>query len=131
MQYWISSRKRKRHQRAMNKLVREFNKSLTEDDLWQGRFQVYQVHSPGWYPYEDGSGADLAVCLRVVDRATGRYFERWKTVNEWNGIRASGYRIWELTNWLITQHWDIWKEGLARERRMDEWKEYNRTTRVV
>ena len=131
MQYWNTSKNKKRHQRAINKLVREFNKNLTEDDLWQGRFQVYQIYAPGWYLYEDGSGADMVVCLQFVDRATGRYFERWKTVNEWRGFHANGWRIWELMNWLITQHWDIWKEDLARERRMDEWKEYNRTTRVI
>lgn len=33
MKYWLTSKNKKRHQRAMNQLVRSFNKALEKDDL--------------------------------------------------------------------------------------------------
>ena len=131
MKYWLTSLNRKVHLRAINRLVRRFNKALEEDDLWLGRFMVRQTYSPQWIRYDDGSGAELFVHLIFIDRATGRYYVRAYTVNEWRGIYGTGYRLWETMNWLITEHWDVWQEDLARERRMDEWREYNKTTRKV
>ena len=128
MQTWLTSANRKRHQRELNKLIRRFNKNLNEDELWQGRFQVWQVDSPVWMMHEDQT-ANLLVRLRFVDRATGACYDRRMSVNHWRHF--GGSHVWNLMNWLITEHWDVWEEDLARERRMDEWKEYNRTTRVV
>ena len=131
MKYWLTSLDRKTHQRAMNRLVHRFNKALEEDDLWLGRFMVQQIYCPQWHKYEDNSGAELFVHLKFIDRATGRYYVRAYTVNEWRGVYGTGYRLWETMNWLIVEHWDVWQEDLARERRMDEWREYNKTTRKV
>ena len=132
MSYWLTSKSRKTHQRALNRLVREFNKALEKDDLWNGRFVVRQYEdSPQWYQYEDGSGAELWVKLKFIDRATGRYYVGAHSVNEWRGIWANGYRLWEIMNWLITVHWDVWKEDLARDRNLDAWREYNETARKV
>lgn len=127
MMRWISSMDRKVHQRALNRAIRAFNKSLEKDDLWCGRFMVRQYDSPQWRRYEDGSGAELWVKLKFIDRATGRYYVGAHSVNEW--IFGGGSRVWYLMNWLITEHWDVWKEPLARERNYDAWREYNRTTR--
>lgn len=131
MKYWLTSLDRKAHQRAMNRLIHRFNKALEEDDLWLGRFMVRQDECPQWKRYEDGSGAELWVRLRFIDRATGRYYVKWETVNVWRGLHANGYEVWHTMNWLITEHWDVWQEDLARERRMDEWREYNKNTRRI
>ena len=131
MKYWLTSKSKKRHQRAMNRLVRSFNKALEQDDLWCGRFVIRQVYAPQWYRYEDGSGAEYFVHLKFIDRCTGRYYIAADQVNCWRGLCANGYKLWEKINWLITEHWDIWDEPLAKERRMDEWREYNRTVRKV
>ena len=130
MTYWLTSMDRKVHQRALNRLVREFNKTLEKDELWCGRFKVRQVGCPQWRRYEDGSGAELWVKLKFIDCATGRYYVGAHSVNEWSGITANGYRIWELMNWLITRHWDVWKEDLAQEQNLDAWREYNAKVRV-
>ena len=122
---------RKVHQRAINKLVRAINRNLENDELWCGRFMVRQTESPQWYRYEDGSGAELLVRLTFIDRCTGRYYVRWESVNHWRGLRATGYEIWHLMNWLITEHWDVWQEDFARERNFDTWREYNKTVRRV
>ena len=68
MRKWLTSMNQKRHQRAINRLVRDLNKNLEQDDLWLGRFVVRQIESPQWIRYEDGSGAELYVTLELVDR---------------------------------------------------------------
>ena len=59
---WLTSMNKKKHQRAINRAVRGFNKQLEQDNLWLGRFIVRQYEdSPQWCRYEDGSGAELYV----------------------------------------------------------------------
>ena len=130
MTYWITSMNRKTHQRARNRLVRAMNKNLEQDELWCGRFIVRQDESPQWRRYEDGSGAELWVRLRFIDRCTGRYYVKWESVNHWRGLRATGYEIWHMMNWLITEHWDVWKEDFAQARDWLGWSEYNAKVRV-
>ena len=67
MKYWLTSTNKKKHQRAMNRLVRSFNKALEQDDLWCGRFVIQQVYAPQWHQYDDGSGAELFVHLKFID----------------------------------------------------------------
>jgi hypothetical protein len=120
---------RKTHQRAINRAVRAFNKRLEQDDLWLGRFIVRQYESsPQWRKYADGSNEELWVKLKFIDRATGRYYVGNHTVNQW--CNFNGSRIWHIMNWLITEHWDVWKEGLAQEHNFDAWREYNAKERV-
>ena len=69
---WITSLNKKKHQRAMNALVRDMNKNIATDDLWRGRFYVRQIYAPQWYIYNDRSGAELFVHLKFYDKKTGR-----------------------------------------------------------
>ena len=127
---WLTSMDRKTHQRAINRAVRALNKRLELDDLWNGRFIVRQYEdSPQWRKYEDGSGAELWVKLKFIDRATGRYYVGNHTVNEWCSFNGS--RIWRIMNWLITEHWHIWDEPLARSKHKIAWRHYNATERKV
>ena len=130
MYNWLTSMNKKKHQRAINRVVRNFNKQLELDDLWLGRFVVRQYEdSPQWRRYEDGSGAELYVKLKFIDRATGRYYVGKHTVNEW--LNFNGARIWRIMNWLITEHWNVWQEDYALERNFKAWREYNKNTRKV
>ena len=131
MSYWLTSMYKKRHQRAMNKLMRETNKNIEHDDLWLGRFVVRQVGSPQWYKYEDGSGADLFVHLKFIDRCTGKYYICAETVNHWRGFQGNGWRMWKIMNWFIVEYCSVWDEPLARERNLDAWREHNKNTRKV
>lgn len=108
MQGWITSLKRKKHQRAMNKLVRAMNKNIKEDNLWQGRFYMHQVESPQFHIYEDKSGAELWVCLECVDRKTGRTHRKWESVNHW--CHFHGYEVWHYMNWFIVEYIEVWSE---------------------
>ena len=130
MYHWLTSMNKKKHQHAINRAVRSFNKQLEQDNLWLGRFIVRQYEdSPQWRKYEDGSGAELYVKLKFIDRATGRYYVVNHTVNKWCNFNSA--RIWRIINWLITEHWDIWQEDFARERNFKAWREYNKNTRKI
>lgn len=130
MSTWLTSMNKKKHQRAINKLVRTVNKNLKNDDLWLGRFIIRQYeYSPRWRKYEDGSGAELWVKLKFIDRATGRYYVGIHTVNEWCSFNGS--RVWRIMNWLITEHWNVWQEKFAQERNFEAWRHYNATERKV
>ena len=62
MHTWLTSQNRKVHQRAMNKLIRDMNNNIKNDDLWLGRFYAKQIDSD-WQLYKDGSGAELYIRL--------------------------------------------------------------------
>lgn len=128
---WLTSMNKKRHQREINRLVREANKSIEKDDLWHGRFCIKQVESPQWHVYEDKSGAEYFVHLKFIDKCTGRYWIQAETVNHWRGSFGNGWRIWDKMNWFIVEHCSVWDEPLAKARNYDAWREYNRTVRKV
>lgn len=128
---WLTSMNKKRHQREINRLVREANKSIEKDDLWYGRFCIKQVESPQWHVYEDKSGAEYFVHLKFIDKCTGRYWIQAETVNHWRGSFGNGWRIWDKMNWFIVEHCSVWDEPLAKARNYDAWREYNKTVRKV
>lgn len=128
---WLTSMNKKRHQREINRLVRQVNKSIEKDDLWHGRFCVKQVESPQWHVYEDKSGAEYFVHLKFIDKCTGRYWVQAETVNHWRGSFGNGWRIWDRMNWFIVNHLDVWSEPLAKTRNYDAWREYNKNVRKV
>ena len=103
---WLTSKNRKRHQRAMNELMRLINKNIENDDLWKGRFYVRQVAAQ-WYEYEDKSGAELWVVLRFIDKVTGFYWETAETVNHWRWY--NGNRLWWAMNDFITEKTNVWQ----------------------
>ena len=109
MKGWLCSKKRKRHQRAMNKLVRDMNKNIEKDNLWQGRFYARQVGNSQFYEFQDRSGAELFVGIQCVDRKTGRTYTRWDTVNSWRHM--NGWDLWEFMNWFIVEFIEVWSEN--------------------
>ena len=129
MNQWLSSMNPKRHQRAMNRLVRKANKAWEEDTLWLGRFIVRQVESPQFVHYFDKSGAELYVNLEFVDRCTGNTYRTYGSVNYWRHMHGSNL-YWKM-NWFITEYCKVWDEPLAAQRNYDAWKKYNKETRVV
>ena len=130
MKYWLTSMNKKRHQREINRLVRQANKSIEKDDLWNGRFCIKQVESPQWHVYEDKSGAEYFVHLKFIDKCTGRYWIQAETVNRWRGSSGSGWRIWIKMNRFIVEHCNVWNEPLAKAQNYDAWREYNKKERV-
>lgn len=104
---WLTSIKRKRHQREMNKLIRLLNKNIQEDNIWKGRFYVRQIAAQ-WYTYEDKSGADLWVVLQFIDKKTGFTYETAESVNHWR--LWNGSHLWRAMNDFIVDKTNVWSE---------------------
>lgn len=120
MYVWLTSQNRKVHQRAMNRLVRKMNKHIENDDLWLGRFYAKQIAS-SWHPYEDGSGADLFVRLRFIDKKTKcTYDTGWKSVHYW----SFGARLYWTMNWFIVEYCDVWRNEDPINDRIDYRQKY-------
>ena len=108
MSDWISTRNRKKQQRKMNKIVREMNKHIEQDDLWKGRFCCRQILSPVWYTWDDNSGSVLFVQLLFIDKKTGKTFHYADDVASW--YHFNHWRLWEKMNWFITEYCQVWRE---------------------
>lgn len=109
MKNFKTSANRKVHQRALNAMVRRLNKSLLEDDLWQGRFYVKQAPYTHWWQYEDKSGWNLHVTLEFHDRVTGTVWRIGNDVNYflmWNGTHL----FWDA-NEFITERVPTWESN--------------------
>lgn len=113
---WLTSKSRKRHQRAMNDLVRDMNANVYNDPLWKGRFYVRQVAAQ-WYEYEDKSGAELWVVLRFTDRKTGITHTIAETVNHWRYFGGS-HLWWEMNNFIVDKV-QVWDENPTYENTID------------
>ena len=107
MNGWMTSFNRKKHQRRMNKYVREINKNIANDDLWRGRFVIRQKDNPGFYIYDDKSGAVMPhVHLVITDLKTGERYDKWDSDNGW--CHFNGAHIWEFANRAITEIFGVW-----------------------
>lgn len=60
---------RKKHQRKINKVVRDLNKSIESDEYWKGRFRMNQLESR-MIRFDDHSGFYLLVFLECYDKKT-------------------------------------------------------------
>ncbi len=107
MMQWLTSKNRKRHQRAMNKLIRKLNENIKNDCLWHGRFFIRQ-ESAQWYEYDDGSGAELLVILQFIDKKTGYVWKTAETVNHWR-IWNGSHLWWEMNSFIVDKV-KVWEE---------------------
>ena len=105
---WTSSCNRKVHQRKINKMIRQTNKQLENDNLWKGRFYCHQIHSPHWEIYEDKSGGIMFVNIEFCDKKTQK---RWIQGFDTNDIcRWGGWKLWCAMNDFIVKHVKVWDE---------------------
>ena len=94
---------RQKYKRATNALVRKFNKSIKDDWLWNGRFVMSQKCAY-FLPYEDHSGAEYLVYLKLVDNKTKA--EAYQSFINYD----MEWHMWEWANKCITEKWNVWKE---------------------
>ena len=97
-----SSMYRKEHQRGVNKVFRELNKSIEKDDLWNGRFKAVQDASYMKH-YEDNSGAFLWVVYHFVDTETGycskQFYEHGGSLCFLGGSRL----FWQMNSFIVDE----------------------------
>ena len=59
-------------QKIINRLVRQINKALEEDQAFYGRIYLRQF-SAGWNDFADGSGGMWFGVIRIYDKVTNTY----------------------------------------------------------
>ena len=99
---------RKRYQHKINKLVKDLNKSIEEDNLWNGRF-VFHIIDTDFERFSDGSGGMLYVVIRGYDKKTDFY--RDYTMGYAPYLELIRSTLWEIANKFITEDTDTWKNG--------------------
>lgn len=62
----------KKTQKQINKIVRDYNRALEEDEAFRGRIYIRQ-YSCGFHEFSDGSGVVWYGVLRVYDKVTNTY----------------------------------------------------------
>ena len=98
---------RKRYQRKLKQKLRIINKNIEQDDLWLGRFILFQKEAE-MNRFPDGSGAILYVVLRAYDKKTHYYYDFNLEYNpDW---RFVDYDLFQIINGFIVDKLDVWRE---------------------
>lgn len=104
------------HQRAVNRVLRDVNKNIENDELWQGRFFIRQ-----WarqvVTYEDHSGMLLYLELRFYDKKTKKFIRYF--CDSLDVIAWGGSRIFYKMNDFIVLDLDVWRNEDPRNERFD------------
>lgn len=93
------SNNRKKHQRRLNKYCRQLNKLLRDDEIWQGRFECHQIKAE-LSRFEDGSGSELFVYIRLCDKETQKCVDIFGDDNWLVGFNQLAFAM----NWFITEY---------------------------
>lgn len=111
MSYKYSVNRRK-HQRAVNKVFREVNKVIYNDELWLGRFAVVQDCSY-MYTEKETNGSDykewgeLFVAYYFVDKKTGRKSDKF--MDNSNLITNSTRIMYHMNKFIVEDCYpDVW-----------------------
>lgn len=107
MQNWITSQKRKKHQRTANKAIQAMNRNIYNDDLWKGRFYA-RMKRTDWQLYEDHSGGELYCLIELIDKKTDLRRVVSFTANE---LKNFSWNFFKEMNNFIVEDVDVWKEN--------------------
>lgn len=99
---------RKNYQRKLNKLIRQVNNNIANDDLWQGRFVFRQINAV-FERFPDNSGGILYSLIRGYDKKTGYYKDTWIRYAPYFNF-FNGYHLWEMANTFIVEYTQVWQE---------------------
>ena len=113
---WKHSLNPKVHQRAVNKILREMNRNIENDELWMGRFFIRQW-ARGVVTYEDHSGMYLWLELRLYDKKTKKYLQWFCDSHDVTGFNGS--RVWQKMNDFIVEDLDVWHNEDPRNEKHD------------
>ena len=100
----LRSLKRKKYQRYINKIVRDLNKNIKDDWVWNGRFTICQKQSR-FHTYYDNSGAQLYVLLECKDNKTNKIVTSWFET----GLFVES-KIWCWVNQCVIEDFNVWAE---------------------
>lgn len=106
-----------RYQKQFNKLIKEMNNAIIEDNLWLGRVEVRQIRSRFEF-FSDGSGGILHAVLRCVDKKTQQYkdyiieYAPWMHTIYW-------HLSMDVLNKFFVEDIDVWRTGDPRNEKYD------------
>ena len=104
----MKNKLRKKYQRKLNKVVRDINKSIEEDTLWNGRF-VFHIMVTNFERFSDNSGGMLHTIIRGYDKKSKVYKDyRLQYVPF---LRLAKADVWQIANRFITEDTDTWHNG--------------------
>ena len=109
--------KLKKIQRHVNKIIRDLNKNIYDDDLWKARFYARQVDRRVFLS-DDQSWLYVDFYIKFIDKETGREYYHWFRKEDFYG---SAYRVWEQMNDFIAVRCRVWETQprLTRETTID------------
>lgn len=99
---------RKEYQHKLNKLIRELNKAIENDFLWNGRF-VFHIMVTDFERFSDNSGGLLYAIIRGYDKKTKVYKDY--TLSYAPYLNFTDFDILKIANKFITEDTDTWKKG--------------------
>ncbi len=99
---------RKKYQSGLRHIVKDLNKNIENDDLWNGRF-VFHIIASELEKFEDGSGGLLHSIIRCYDKANGYYKDYIYVYAPY--LHNCHFNIWEIGSKFITEDTDAWKHG--------------------
>lgn len=102
---------RKRYQRGFNKLMRQLNQNIENDNLWKGRFVFRQIDCQ-FQKFEDNSGGVLHSFVRAYDKHTDYYKDYHIEYAPY--LHFAGSYLWEMANTFIVEDACVWQQGNLR-----------------
>ena len=96
------------YHKQFRKILKKANRMIANDPLFLGRFEVLNI-GERWWGFEDNSGGELTVFLRVYDKANGYYrdygleYAPWMTTFYW-------HLNMDILNDFIVERSSFWHE---------------------
>ena len=100
---------RKKYQKDLNRKIRDLNKNIENDELWNGRF-IFHIMATEFERFDDGSGGMLYAIIRGYDKHTG-YYKDYRLEYAPYIDKHCGWSIWKIGNKFITEDTDTYKNG--------------------
>ena len=113
---------RKNYQRKLNKIIKNINKNIENDELWNGRFIFFQ-HSAEFEIFPDKSGGLLYVIIRAYDKKTGYYKDYFCDYAPYLDLFYGRISL-DVVNHFIVEDLKVWGEEI--DPRDDKTKYYNK-----
>ena len=104
----MKNKLRRSYQRKLNKVVKDMNENIANDDLWKGRF-VFHIMATEFEKFSDGSGGLLHAIIRGYDKAEGYYKDYIIAYAPW--LHYSDIDVWRIGNGFITEDSGTYKNG--------------------
>ena len=95
----------KKIQRRVNKIIRELNKDIYNDELWKARFYARQIDRRCVLS-EDKSWLYVDFYIEFMEKETGRRYQQWFCKEDFLG---SAFRVWEAMNDFIAVRCRVWE----------------------